>query len=161
MTWFSPCKLTLIKLSQELPRGGNKVVNEAVAVFDIFRTQWSSLYLHDLRKFNIKQLDRHVLKEGDFVILLDRVQQNHEFCYGIITQIVTRHHMKVRVISRGMQLDEQYNIRKPAVAVELDRAPESLIFLSRVDEVIDPFDLSEKKKKVKKKVKEKWSLTSS
>ena len=132
-----------------------------MAVFDIFRNQWSCLYLHSLRKFNIKQLDRHVLKEGDFVILLDRVQQNHEFCYGVITQIVTKHHIKVRVISRGMQLDDQYNVRKPAVAFELDRAPESLVFLSRVDEVIDPFDLSEKKKKVKNKVKEKWSLTSS
>ena len=116
-----------------------------------------ALYLHDLRKMNIKQLDRHVLKEGDFVILLERVQQNHEFCYGVITQIVTRHHIKVRVISRGMQLDDQYNVMKPAVTVELDRAPESLVFLSRVDETIDPFDLSDKKKKVK----EKWSLTSS
>ena len=95
------------------------------------------------------------------MILLDRVQQNHEFCYGIITQIVTRHHMKVRVISRGMQLDAQFNIKKPAVTVVLDRAPESLIFLSRMGEVNDHFDLSEKKNQGKKKIKEAWSLTPS
>ena len=69
--------------------------------------------------------------------------------------------MKVPVISRGMQLDAQFNVKKPAVTVELDRAPESLIFLSRMGEVNDPFDLSEKKTKGNNKIKEKWSLTSS
>jgi hypothetical protein len=151
----------LIKLSQELPKEGNRTINEAAAAFEVFREQWSSLYLHSLRKFNIKQSDRHVLQEGDFVILLDRVQQNHEFCCGVISKIITRHHMKVRVISRGMQLDAQFNIKKPAVTVVLDRAPESLIFLSRMGEVNDHFDLSEKKNQGKKKIKEAWSLTPS
>ena len=131
-TVLRPCHLvfplqtnSLVKLSQELPRGGNKVINEALAFFDIFRTQcqWTSMYLHDLRKLNVKKFDRHDMKEN--VILLDRAQQNHELCYGIITQVVTKHHLKVKVISRGMKLDKDYNMVKPAVTVELDRAPES------------------------------------
>ena len=47
------------------------------------------------------------------------------------------------------------------MTVELDRAPESLIFLSRMGEVNDPFDLSDKKTKGNHKIREKWSLTSS
>ena len=65
------------------------MINEALAVFDILRTQSTSMYLHDLRILNVKKFDRHVIKKDDFVILLDRAQQNHEFCYGVITQVVT------------------------------------------------------------------------
>ena len=150
-------------MSQELPRGGNKEVeyiNEALAVFDTFRTQWSSMYLHDLRKLNVKKFDRPDMKEN--VILLDRAQQNHELCYGIITQVVTKHHLKVKVISRGMKLDKDYNMVKLAVTVELDRAPESLVFLYRMDQTIDPFDtpfdISDRRQKVRK---ERWSFTQS
>ena len=171
-----PCDLlfpmnanVLVKLSQELPRGANREVghiNQALAVFDTFKEQWSSMYLHDLRRLNVKKFDRHELKENDFVVLLDRAQQNHEFCYGLVTKKVTKHHLKVRVISRGMKLDKNYQMTKPAVTLELDRAPESLVFLFRMDQTFDPFDtpidISDKGPRVtKRKPKEKWSLSQS
>ena len=83
-----------VKLSQELLRGGTREVghiNQALAIFKTFREQWASLYLYDLRRLNVKQFDRHDIKENDFVVLLDRAQQNH-YQYGLVMKKVTRHH---------------------------------------------------------------------
>ena len=108
-----------------------------------------------------KKYDRHEIRENDFVVVLDKAQQNHEFCYGVVTKRVTRHHFKVRVISRGMKLDNKYKMVRPAVTVELDRAPESLVLLCRMNQSFDPLEFSDRKSSSsgKKVVKERWSLT--
>ena len=74
---------------------------------------------------------------------------------------MTKHHFKVRVISRGMKLNRNYQMVKPAVIIELDRAPESLVFLFRRDQIFDPFSISEKKPSLStnKVMKERWFLT--
>ena len=51
-----------MKLSQELPSGSNREVghiNQAIAIFETFKEQWASMYLHDLRRLNIKKFDGH------------------------------------------------------------------------------------------------------
>ena len=67
-----PCDLlfplnanVLVKLSQELPKGGNKEVdhiNQTLAIFETFKEQWASMYLHDLRRLNVKRFDLHELR---------------------------------------------------------------------------------------------------
>ena len=77
-----------VNLVSELPRVGKEAdrLGRMLSIYKTFQELWSSLYLHDIRKFNIKQFGRHKLEENDFVIVLDCATSNHEFQCGLITK---------------------------------------------------------------------------
>ena len=64
------------------------------------------------------------------------------------------------MISRGAGLDKNFQIVKPAKAIIIDRAPESLVLVSKQGKFFDPFDIIIPEKKVKRgPIREKWILT--
>ena len=75
-----------------------------------------------------------------------------------ITRKISEHHLQVKVISRGAGLDKNYQITKPAKTLIIDRAPESLVLISKGGKFFDPFDIVPEKKRP---VREKWLLTGS
>ena len=149
-----------VNLNSELPKTSSKeadFMEEANQIFEVFKEVWVSLYLHDLRKTSTKRYGRHTIEEGDFVILLDRVRSAHIHTYGIITRKISDH-LKIKIISRGAKIDKNYKIMKPATTVIVDRAPESLVLLSKQGRFFDPFSITIPEKKKKKVIKERWVL---
>ena len=72
---------------------------------------------------------------------------------------ISDHHLQVKVISRGAGLDKNFQIVKPAKTIIIDRAPESLVLVSKQGKFFDPFDIIPEKKGKKGPIREKWILT--
>ena len=124
--------------THELPHTENQAADfmaQANQIFNVFRELWISLYIHDLRKTSNKRQGRHILDEGDYVLVLDRVKTNHINSYGVIIEKISPHHLRVKIISRQATLDNDYNIVRPAKTIIIDRAPESLVLLSKGDKL--------------------------
>ena len=65
----------------------------------------------------------------------------------------------MKTISRGMKINKICKILLPAQTVVLDRAPESLVLLSKGTKVFDHYDHSVDQKAKKGRVWENWSFT--
>ena len=97
-----------------------------------------------------------MLDVGDYVLILDRVRTKNVNSFGIIMKKISDHHLQVKVISRGAGLDKNFQIVKPAKTIIIDRAPESLVLVSKKGKFFDPFDIIPEKKQP---IREKWILT--
>ena len=149
----SPLK---VEFTQKLPQTDSPqadYMKQAMELFQVFRELWSSLYIHDLRKTSTRRHGRHMLDVGDYVIILDRVRTKNVNSFGIIMKKISDHHLQVKVISRGAGLDKNFQIVKPAKTIIIDRAPESLVLVSKQGRFFDPFDIIPEKKKP---IKERW-----
>ena len=152
----SPLK---VEFTQKLPQTDSPqadYMKQAKELFQVFRELWSSLYIHDLRKTSTRRHGRHMLDVGDYVIILDRVRTKNVNSFGIIMKKISDHHLQVKVISRGAGLDKNFQIVKPAKTIIIDRAPESLVLVSKQGKFFDPFDIIPEKKQP---IREKWILT--
>ena len=95
-----------------------------------------------------------MLDKGDYVLVLDRVKTNHINSYGVIIEKISPHHLRVKIISRQATLDNDNNIVRPAKTTIIDRAPESLVLLSKGGKFFDPFEVTQTKRK--RPIKERW-----